>query len=133
MTRYTVVYDGACSVCTRSVELLRQWDVDDRLELVPFQANGVMDRFLDIPEEDFRGAAQVIAPDGRHWSGADAVEQALAQTRRGRWIAWLFRLPLARPIARRLYRWFARNRSRFARFVRLLPLFVHAILPGGTS
>lgn len=116
MPRYTVVYDGACGVCKRSVELLRRWDRDDRLELVPFQASGVMDRFPDIAEAEFRAAVQVIAPDGRHWSGADAVEQALARTPRGRWIAWLFRLPVARPIARRLYRWFARNRSRFGRF-----------------
>lgn len=109
--RYTVVYDGECGVCRRSAALLRRWDTDDRLELVPFQAPGVLDRYPAIDEREFRSALQVIAPDGRRWAGADAVEQALARTPKGRPIAWFFRLPLARPAARRFYRWFARNRS----------------------
>ena len=115
-SRYTVVFDGRCGVCRRSVELLRRWDTEDRLRFLPFQGPGVMERYPGISEREFREAVQVIAPDGRHWSGADATEHALRQTPKGRRIAWLFRLPLARPIARRVYRWFARNRSRFARF-----------------
>lgn len=114
--RLTVVYDGACGVCRRSVELLRDWDRHDRLELVAFQAEGVMERFPQIDEIAFREAVQAIAPDGRHWSGADAVEKALEQTPKGGRIAWLFTLPLARPVARRFYRWFARNRSKLGRF-----------------
>lgn len=114
--RLTVVYDGACGVCQRSVDRLRDWDRDDRLELVPFQAEGVMERFPQISELEFRESVQVIAPDGRYWSGADAVEKALEQTPKGRRIAWVFKLPFARPIARRVYRWFARNRSRLAPF-----------------
>lgn len=114
--RYTVVYDGECGLCRRSVELLRRWDTRGRLELVPFQRPGVLARYPGIEETEARKAVQVIAPDGRHWSGADAVEHALARTTRGQWIAWLFRLPFARPIARRGYRWIARNRSKLARF-----------------
>lgn len=114
--RHTVVYDGECGVCRRSVELLRRWDTDDRLRLLPFQGPGVMDRFPEITEREFREAVQVIAPDGRHWSGADAMEKALDQTPKGRRLARLFKLPLARPIARRVYRWFARHRSKLARF-----------------
>jgi acetyl esterase len=114
--RHVLVYDGECGVCLRSVRLLRGWDRGDRIEMAPFQSEGVMDRFPRIPEDEFREAVQLIAPDGRRWSGADAVERALALTPRGRPIAWLFRLPFARHIARRAYRWFARNRGRFARF-----------------
>ncbi len=116
--RTTVVYDGACGICKRSVELLRRWDRHDRLEMVPFQAEGVVDRFPDISEDEFRESVQVIAPDGRHWSGADAVEQALARTPRGRPVSWLFKLPFARPVARRVYRWVARNRPKIAPFLR---------------
>lgn len=108
--RFTVVYDGECGLCRRSVERLRAWDTDGRLRLVPFQAPGVMDRYPEIPEIEFRKAVQVIAPDGRHWAGADAVEQALRRAGKRR-LARLFDLPLARPIARRIYRWVARNRS----------------------
>lgn len=113
--RFTVIYDGECGLCRRSVERLRRWDTTDRLRLLPFQAPGVMDRYPDIDEAEFRKAVQLIAPDGRRWSGADAVEKALEQTR-ARPLAWLFKLPFARPIARRGYRWIARNRSKLARF-----------------
>ena len=114
--RHTVVFDGECGVCRRSVELLRRWDTEGRLRCIPFQGPGVMDRYPGITEHEFREAVHVIAPSGRHWSGADAVEKALEQTPRGRRIAWLFKLPFARPIARLGYRWFARNRGLFARF-----------------
>ena len=114
--RYTVVFDGECGVCRRSVDLLRRWDTRGRLRCIPFQGPGVVDRYPEIDEREFREAVQVVAPDGRRWSGADAVEKALERTPRGRRIAWLFKLPLARPIARRGYRWFARNRGRFGRF-----------------
>lgn len=114
--RYTVVYDGECGICRRSVERLRAWDAEGRLRFLPFQAPGVMDRYPGIPERAFREAVQVIAPDGRRWSGADAVETALEQTRGGRRLAWVFKLPFARPIARRVYRWVARHRPFLARF-----------------
>ncbi|MFO7894132.1 MAG: DUF393 domain-containing protein [Longimicrobiales bacterium] len=114
--QYTVVYDGECGICRRSVERLRAWDTEGRLRFVPFQAPGVMDRYPQIPERAFHEAVQVIAPDGRHWSGADGVERALEQTRGGRRLAWAFKLPFARPIARRVYRWVARHRPFLARF-----------------
>ncbi len=113
--RWTVVFDGECGICRRSVERLRSWDTEGRLRMVPFQGPGVMDRYPQIEEAEFREAVQVIAPDGRYWSGADAVEQALRQAGRRR-LAGLFTLPLARPIARRVYRWVARNRPLLARF-----------------
>ena len=114
--RCTVVFDGECGVCRRWVDRLRRWDTDGHLRFIPFQGPGVMERYPEIDEIEFRKAVQVIAPDGRRWSGADAVEQALARTPRGRRLAWLFELPLARPIARIGYRWFARNRSWLGRF-----------------
>lgn len=114
--RHVVVYDGECGLCRRSVELLRSWDRHGRLELLPFQAADVMDRFPEVEAAEFRAAVQLIAPDGRRWSGADAIEKVLALTPRGRPIAWLFELPFARPIARRVYRWVARNRGKLARF-----------------
>ena len=116
LSRYTVVYDGECGICRRSVELLREWDTEGRLRFLPFQGPGVMERYPQIEEREFRRAVQLVAPDGRHWSGADATERALRQTPRGRRIAWLFDLPLARPVARRVYRWVARNRDKLARF-----------------
>lgn len=110
---YTVVYDGHCGVCGRIVEVLARWDRGAQLEIVPSQGTGVAHRFPWIEPRAFTDSMQVIRfADGRTWQGAAAIEQLLGVLPRGRWIAWIFRVPFARGLAERLYRWFARNRYR---------------------
>lgn len=110
---FTVIYDGACGVCARSMRLLDRWDGTDRFEIAPYQDHGVRQRFPGIPTSDFESSWQVVGPDGGRWQGAAAVERVLALLPRGGWFSWIFRIPLVRPAAERLYRWFARNRRRF--------------------
>ena len=112
---HTVIYDGECRVCRASVDALRKWDVQRSLELVPFQAEGVRERFHWISEEDFRSQIQVVDEQGATWAGAVAVERLLEILPRGGLLVWVFRLPFARPIAERIYRIFARRRLRFGR------------------
>jgi predicted DCC family thiol-disulfide oxidoreductase YuxK len=110
---YTVVYDGACSVCGRFARLLRKWDRRAMLEITTSQTPGVQARFPWIPPQAYLESLQVIGPDGATWQGARALEQLLEILPRGTLLSWLFGIPFARPVAERLYRWFARNRSRF--------------------
>ena len=42
---YTCVYDGTCKVCTRLSGVLRKWDRNQQIEVVPSQAPGVTARF----------------------------------------------------------------------------------------
>lgn len=107
---FTVVFDGDCRVCTRLSGILRDWDGVHQLEVVSSQQAGVMARFPWIPPRAYADALQLIAADGSTWQGAAAIEQLLQVLPRGRWIAWLFRIPFVRPLADRCYRWFARNR-----------------------
>lgn len=109
--RYTLVYDGHCRVCNRFVDGVRQWDRGRELDLVP-QAEDVTTRFPWIPPAAFAEAMQLVGPGGETWQGAAALEQLLIVLPRGRWIAWVFRIPFARALAERFYRWFARNRYR---------------------
>ena len=110
--KYALVYDGECQVCNRFVAQLRRWDRRQVIELLPSQAPGVMDRFSWIPPGAFREAIQLVREDGVTWQGAAALEELLGLLPRGRWIAWIFTIPLARMIADRFYRSFARNRYR---------------------
>lgn len=110
---WTVVYDGECEVCIRSVNLLRDWDREGRFELVAYQSEGVVERFPDITAREFEASVQLIGPEGQRTEGADAVEKIFELIPRARPFAWLFKLPLARPLARRAYRLFARHRDRF--------------------
>lgn len=109
---YTVVFDGDCRVCTRLSGVLRAWDRERQLEVVSSQQPGVMARFPWIPPRAYVDALQLIAEDGTTWQGAGAIEQLLQVLPRGRWIAWIFRIPYVRTLADRFYRWFARNRYR---------------------
>jgi predicted DCC family thiol-disulfide oxidoreductase YuxK len=107
---YTVVFDGDCRVCTKFTNVLRPWDRDTLLEIVSSQQPGVAARFPWIPARAYVEALQLIAADGTTWQGSAAIEQLLNVLPRGRWIAWIFRIPFVRTIADRFYKWFARNR-----------------------
>lgn len=109
---YTLVYDGDCRVCTRIAGLVRQWDTRGDIDITPSQATGVPARFPWISAQQYAESIQLIAPDHTTWQGAAAVEQLLTILPRGRWFAWVFHVPLVRPIAERVYRWIARNRYR---------------------
>jgi predicted DCC family thiol-disulfide oxidoreductase YuxK len=109
---YTVVFDGDCKVCTRLAKVLRDLDRERTLEVVSSAHPGVTARFPWIPPHAYAEALQLVAADGTTWQGAAAIEQLLNVLPRGRLIAWIFRVPFARTLADRFYRWFARNRYR---------------------
>lgn len=112
--RYTVIYDGDCKVCGRMVTLLRKWDRNRELEIIPSQAPGVRERFPWIPARSYTESLQVVrVRDGKTWQSAAALEELTKALPRGRLISWLFKIPLARPLVDKLYRWFARNRYKF--------------------
>ena len=107
---YTVVYDGDCRVCTKLTKVLTAWDRTKQLEIVSSQQPGVQARFPWIPARAYVDALQLVADDGTTWQGAAAIEQLLNVLPRGGWIAWVFKIPFARTLADRFYKWFARNR-----------------------
>ena len=109
---YTLVYDGECRMCTAIVRVVRRWDTRDLIETTPSQAAGVTARFPWISPRDYAESIQLVRVDGETWQGAAAIEQLLTILPRGAWISWAFRIPFARPIAERMYRWVARNRYR---------------------
>jgi predicted DCC family thiol-disulfide oxidoreductase YuxK len=111
--RYTVIYDGQCKVCRRSVELLAKWDQNHDLEIIPSQTPGVAKRFPLITPRAYADSIQLVRnQDGKTWQAGAALEELLNVLPKGRLISWLFRIPLARPLVDKSYRWFARNRYR---------------------
>ena len=83
-------------------------------EILPCRSPVRRARFPQIAEEACLGAMQLVLPEGRVLSGADAVPEILARIPRWRWLARLFDLPGTRPLARRVYGWIARNRMKLA-------------------
>ena len=110
---YTVIYDGQCGICTRLAARLGTLDSRSVFEIVPSQRADIRARYPWIPDAAYAAALQVVRDaDGRTWQGASAVEQVISELRDGWLLAWLFHIPFARPVAERLYGWFARHRNR---------------------
>ena len=107
---YTVVYDGTCNVCGKLVKLLRKWDRNAMLEILPSQNGCVRSRFPWIPERAYLESVQLIGPGGRTWQGAAAIERITDLMPKGKLFTWVFSIPFVRPLAEKFYRWFARNR-----------------------
>ena len=91
---------------------VRRRDRTGRLELLPYQDPAATARFRGVPDEAFEGALQLLLPGGVRFEGARAVEEVLRLLPAGRIPGLLFSLPGARPLARKVYGWVARNRRR---------------------
>ncbi len=111
-TRYVVIYDGHCGVCTSLTVRLRRMDTRGAFEIVASQAAGVRDRFPWILPEAYDASLQLVRKsDDKTWEGARAIEQIVGELRAGWLFAWMFDIPFARSLADRFYQWFARNRG----------------------
>ncbi len=104
-----MIYDGECGFCRRSVDLVRRWDRERRLAVVPFQDQARVAAF-GIPLPALAAAMHLVYPDGRVFAGADAAPEILRLLPGKRWLAWVFRMPGVPWAARRLYAWIARRR-----------------------
>ncbi len=105
----TLIYDGECGICQKSVALLKRWDREHMLRYVPFQDGVAVARFgIALPK--LAAAMHLILPDGRVYPGADAIPRLLTLFPNKRWLALLFRIPGVLPLARRIYAWIAIRR-----------------------
>lgn len=106
--RGTLIYDGECGFCSRSVLLL------EGMARKPFEKRSSREVLSRLPE----GVAQVVAgqmlwlePDGTVWGGSQALVRVL---RAIGWsgLAFLLGNPIVQPVTRALYRLIARSRHR---------------------
>lgn len=108
----TVVFDGWCGFCTRSVRLIGALDRRRRLTVVAAQQTGAAAATgLTAAETD--AAAWLLTPDGRRLAGAPAVATAVAVALGTRLplVPWL--VPGIPRLAEAAYAWIAANRRRF--------------------
>jgi len=112
LVRHTLVFDGACPMCIRWMGRVRSWDSSRAFEYVPLQDPSIPERFPQLDPDALAREMHVVAPDGRVWAGAAAVERVVELLPLGRWVSWIFSVPLARRLGDRIYRSVAANRSR---------------------
>ena len=107
--RGTVVFDGECGFCTRTVGWLHRLDRRGRVRTRPWQGHGVL-ASTGLTEEQASTAVWWLGEDGRRAHGAEAANAALSA-------ALGTRLPLAvyrvtRWLQERAYVRIARSRHR---------------------
>jgi predicted DCC family thiol-disulfide oxidoreductase YuxK len=73
--RPTVLYDGACGLCTRAVELAVE-HLPDRVDWEPYQTADLAS--YGLSEAEASGSVQLVEPSGRISHGAAAAGRVLA-------------------------------------------------------
>jgi predicted DCC family thiol-disulfide oxidoreductase YuxK len=115
LTAAVLIYDDECAMCRASaLWLMRLAMSSGSLEILPCRSAPRRLRYPQITDEACTTAMHLVLPDGRTLAGADAVPELLRRIRGLGWLATVFALPGARPIARRVYAWIAKNRMRLS-------------------
>ena len=107
----TLVFDGACGFCTRSVRLLKALDRNRRVTAVPFQKSGTP-ASVGLTLEECKASAWAIASDGSRYRGAEAVNVLVAAALGTAVPLRLYHLPGIRQVQDFIYSLIASNRSR---------------------
>jgi predicted DCC family thiol-disulfide oxidoreductase YuxK len=110
LPRLTLVFDGDCGFCTRSVRLLNALDRDRRVTAVPSQKSGVP-ASVGLTAEECEESAWAIAPDGGRYRGAEAVNAAVAVALGSAGPLLLYSLPGVRQLQDFVYHLAASNRG----------------------
>lgn len=116
--RPLVIFDGDCGFCRTWIARWRQ-RTGDGVDYEPAQVVG--SRFPEIPAAEFTKSVQLVLPDGRVFSGAEAVARMLAWPSGRGIFQWIYRhVPGAGPAAEIAYRAIADHREAAAFVTRLL-------------
>src|SRR5207245_409292 len=70
----------------------------DQFEILPCRSPVRRERYPQITDEACMAAMQLVLPDGRVLSGADAAPEIIRRIPRWRWLAGAFALPGVRPL-----------------------------------
>ncbi len=105
-------FDGACGMCTRSVELLDRLDHTGKLQTEPLQSPGTSQR-LGISPSELLESVRWLDSSGAVYSGAEAANAAVSAAIGTRIPLIIYRIPGVGFIEEAIYRWVAANRYRF--------------------
>lgn len=108
----TVIFDGTCGFCTRSIRYLHRLDRHDRVTSVASQV-AQQDARYEMEGVDCGESAWAITGDGRREAGGQAAMLIASALLQRRWPVTAGRLPGIRHALALGYRTIASNRYRF--------------------
>ena len=110
----TVIFDGDCAFCLRSIALGRRLDWWRRMEWRARLEPGVRERFPQLSHEETQRRMVSIRPDGRTYGGFFAVRDIMLHLPLTALPALLLFLPGVSWVGVPLYQWVASHRYRFS-------------------
>ena len=108
----TLFFDGACGMCTRARNFLLRHNRTGDLRTEPLQGARVAER-LGLPDDRLLESIRWLDSTGVVYSGAEAVNAAVAAALGTRLPLLAYRLPGVRSVQNAVYRWVADHRYRF--------------------
>jgi predicted DCC family thiol-disulfide oxidoreductase YuxK len=114
-----IVYDGECNFCLAQINRIHKMDTGNQFEYLARQDPSAEIRFPILRSIDFnKGMRLIMPPDGsepgHNYEGADAVYQIARRLPLIGAIAWLYCVPGINQIAKGIYAWVAKNRSKLS-------------------
>ena len=108
-----ILFDNDCGFCRWSLSMILAWDSRGRLRPVALQSPEADDLLKGMDPKQKMASWHLVAPDGRTYSGGEALSPLARLLPAGSPIAALAsRFPRTTD---RAYRWVARNRDRLGR------------------
>ena len=105
----TLVYDGECSFCIRSLRRLKHFDPLERMRLVDGTVKENLAQFPELRGADLTSAMYTVA-DGRAYRGFDAFRRAMWSSPYLAPFAIVAYVPGVQRIGIRVYDWIASHR-----------------------
>ncbi|WP_117232825.1 thiol-disulfide oxidoreductase DCC family protein [Vibrio maerlii] len=112
MAKLTLFYDGTCPLCVGEMRSLHRYDNTNQIRTVDIHS----EEFAEFPQIDPKQANLIlhaIDSEGTLYLGLDAAHQAWGKLGRG-WLYAPLRWKIIRPLADKIYLYFARNRYRIS-------------------
>lgn len=111
-----VFYDGSCPLCAAEMKQLSAADREGQVELQDITLPGFTERFPHVDPVEADRILHGELADGTQLYGLDVTARAWSLAGKGWRVNWL-RWPLVRPVADRVYLFFARHRHRISRLL----------------
>jgi predicted DCC family thiol-disulfide oxidoreductase YuxK len=115
MADMLLIFDGTCGVCSRAADWLSTRNEPSRLLALPNQTPGLL-KATGLTRGEVDRAVWLTDQQGNRFSGAAAVNRALAQCKRGPWalVSRLYAIRGVQQIEDIVYAWIAIHRGRLA-------------------
>lgn len=108
--RAWLFYDAECDFCTRIARFVAKPMHRHQLRVAPLQDPRVIS-LLGVPADELLLAVRYLAPDGKQYSGADALVELAREFWWARPLVWTAAIPGFMRVFDSAYGWVARHRK----------------------